>query len=72
MSRLNGRLRSEEEQGTESAENRRYKKRKERDGKTTGDGGRNKKPEEREKDRKVKESWGKTVSRVRERATREE
>lgn len=45
MSRLNGRLRNEAEQGTESAENRRYKKGKERDGKTTGDGGRNKKEE---------------------------
>ena len=41
MSRLNGRLRTKGKWGTESAENRKHAKGKERDGKMTGDGGRN-------------------------------
>lgn len=45
MSRLNGKLRTKGKWGTESAENRKHEKGKERDGKMTGDGGRNKKEE---------------------------
>lgn len=75
MSRLSGRLRTKGKWGAESAENRKHEKGKERDGKMTGDGGRNTKEEIKNlKNEKSKgnENGGKTVGRVREKATREE
>ena len=75
MSRLSGRLRTTGKWGAKSAKNRKHEKGKEGDGKMTGDGGRNTKEEIKNmKNEKSKgnENGGKTVGRVRERATREE